>query len=101
MNESGTTLPQPVKAERLGPEYHLNTYSVFARVTEATVHEETTYEAPKYSLEDPASQGSSGEERLPPREHADDIQRLLKTLLEERSLALSQQPKACAGKQPG
>lgn len=52
-----------VKAEPAGPEYGATTYSVFTRVNGRNVHEEATYEVPKYSLEARPSQESRGDER--------------------------------------
>lgn len=92
--------PRPVNAERLGPVSDVTTYRVFTRAAEGKLHEGPAYEVPKYPYGARASQGAGAEERGARREHLGIIQRLLKTLVEERSLVLSGQPEVFAGMQP-
>lgn len=86
-----TTPPGPVKADRLGVEYDVMAYPVFTKMNIGGNEGEsmyTTYSGQYSTAEESCYRGYEGR----PGRGTQDMESLLRTLVEERTLALSRGP---------
>lgn len=96
---SGSGISGPVKAEKLGAEYDVTTYPIFSKSKGISDLNETLtgVYGSSYSI-----RGDTGPRRLEENSTrpSTEAERMLKALIEERTLALSKGPSVFRGDQP-